>query len=330
MYICQVILDQLKHFTINTPLGVTGDYNSVKLGRNFIVIDTMNNFLNSGYAYSIGYKDAYLDVTHEPLKISEDAVILIEKEKYDKIIKDERIAEQLKTRRVIKFIGDETLAIDMVLTSMSVLPSRIGMRYATYDEEIQNILNSSIRKLAEKNNLLLNKSHAGKVSPEGGHFSNYFDEKNHDRNKYFGELAAFIRNKCPETDFEFSYIPRVDEHNINNLIEKVGSNQLLAIIDEYNKKAKEDFEARRNAYLENRSHITEEIHDLFISTIGIIDDYYMSTERINENNMLEDNIQLFLQSKTVEEQVRAAKEIQRMLNSNHFVKEEFQELSKLL
>ena len=200
-----------KHFTINTPLGVTGDYNSVKLGRKFIIIDTMDNFLNSGYAYSVGYRDAYLDVTHEPLKISDQAIVLIDSDKYDDIIKDESIASELESRRVIKFRGDEILAIDMVLSEMSILPSRIGMRYAFYDEEIHKILDSSIIELAEKNNLLLNKSHGGSLSPEGGHFSNYFDEKNHDRRKYFNDLAAFIREKC-NIDFEFTFMNRVDDY----------------------------------------------------------------------------------------------------------------------
>ena len=53
-----------KHFTINTPLGVTGDYNLVSNDRDFTIIDEIDNFLNSGYAYSVAYHDAYLDVSH--------------------------------------------------------------------------------------------------------------------------------------------------------------------------------------------------------------------------------------------------------------------------
>ena len=59
-----------KHFTINTPLENTGDYNFVTGERNFIILDNMENFINSGYGYSISYHDAYLDVSHEGLNIS--------------------------------------------------------------------------------------------------------------------------------------------------------------------------------------------------------------------------------------------------------------------
>ena len=58
-----------KHFTINTPLGATGAYNGVPTDRNFTIIDDASELINSGYTYSIAPRDAYLDVTHEPLKI---------------------------------------------------------------------------------------------------------------------------------------------------------------------------------------------------------------------------------------------------------------------
>lgn len=319
-----------KHFTINTPLGVTGDYNFVPLGRKFIIIDNMDNFLNSGYAYSVGYRDAYLDVTHEPLKISEEAIVLIDKDKYEEIVKDESIAEQLKGRRVVKYTGDENLAIDMILSEMSILPARIGRCYAIYDEDIQKILHSSIKTLAEKNNLLLNKSHAGALTPEGGHFSNYFDDKNHDRRKYFYDLSAFIRNKYPETNFEFTFMMRVDEESIDKLIDAIGTEQLLSLIEEYNQNVVEDFNMRKQSYLEGRKKINSKIHDLFISTIGLIDDYYMTNERISENSQLERHIQMFFQGKTLEEQIESARSIQELLKKNIRDQEEIDSLNKLL
>lgn len=58
-----------KHFTVNTPLGATFDYNIVQANRNFTIIDNIDLFLSSGYGYSVSYYDAYLDVTHEGLPI---------------------------------------------------------------------------------------------------------------------------------------------------------------------------------------------------------------------------------------------------------------------
>lgn len=85
-----------KHFTINTPLSYTGEYNAVDFNRNFTIIDDISNFLESGYAYTADYRDAYLDVTHEGLKISESAIVLIEESKYSSIMSDVKLANQLK------------------------------------------------------------------------------------------------------------------------------------------------------------------------------------------------------------------------------------------
>lgn len=318
-----------KHFTINTPLGVTGDHNTVLPDKNFIVIDTMDNFLNSGYAYTVGYKDSFLDVTHEHLDISEDAVILIRKERYDTLTKDPLIKEQLSNRKVIKFTGDEIVAIDMVLTELGALPYRIGHDYAFYDKEIEDILESSIKDLARKNNLTLNQNH-GAALVNGGHFSNYYDEKNYDYNKYLERFASFIREKYPETNFELIHMPRVDYESINELIDALGPDKLLDAINEYNKQVKKEFIRLRNDYLEDRKQITEDIHNLFISTIGLIENYYNQSERISENAHLEDNIKVFLQSRFVLEQVESARVIQKMLNRNLDTKEDTQDKNKLL
>ena len=72
-----------KHFTINTPLEVTGNYNAVKTDRDFIIIDSIDEFIKSNYGYSLSYHDAYLDITHEGLPISIDAVVLIKEENYN-------------------------------------------------------------------------------------------------------------------------------------------------------------------------------------------------------------------------------------------------------
>ena len=72
-----------KHFTVNTPLEVTGDYNTVSLDRTYTIIDNIDSFLSKGYGYSVAYHDAYLDVSHESLPVSLDAVVLIEESKYD-------------------------------------------------------------------------------------------------------------------------------------------------------------------------------------------------------------------------------------------------------
>jgi hypothetical protein len=175
-----------KHFTVNTPLEVTGDYNMVSTDRDYIIIDNMNGFLNSGYGYSVAYHDAYLDVSHEGLPISEEAVVLINDKNYNRIIEDSNVAEELAQRKVVRYKGETYLAVNMILSEMGALPSRIGFKYANYDKEIKDILDKSMRDLASENGLFFNKSHAGKEE----HFSNYYDDKNTD---YQNEKREYIK-----------------------------------------------------------------------------------------------------------------------------------------
>ena len=46
------------------------------------------------------YKDSYLDTTHERLPISQDAIVLINQDKYPELIKDDEVREQLKMRKM--------------------------------------------------------------------------------------------------------------------------------------------------------------------------------------------------------------------------------------
>ena len=128
-----------KHFTVNTPLEVTGNYNSVHTNRDYVIMDDVNEFLASEYGYSISYRDAYLDISHESLPISTGAIVLIGDENYDRIMSDEKIASQLAQRRVIRFKGDTDIAINMILTERGALPSQVSPQYADYDDEIRTM-----------------------------------------------------------------------------------------------------------------------------------------------------------------------------------------------
>lgn len=324
-----------KHFTVNTPLEVTGDYNFVDTDRDYIVIDNMQNFLDSGYAYSVGYKDAYLDVSHESLPISEQAVVLINDENYERIMADEKVASELAQRRVIRYKGDTTLAIDMALSEMGVLPSRIGSDYANYDMAIQNILESSMRCLARDNNLFFEKSHAGSLTPEGGHFSNYYDDKNKDYQKAFGEFVGFLRQKFPEheelfPDYKVSFSGTESE----KIVDKLGVDSLLEAIGEYNEKAAEKAKQNLEQYKEDRKSITPIIHEQFTQTIALINDLYKNRDifqSLDERVQMEEAIQGFLQGDTVIEQQKSAKRVYelvkaRELNKSEVTNEETQEI----
>lgn len=308
-----------KHFTVNTPLGVTGYYNSVSSDRDYIIMDSMNEFLKSGYGYSVAYHDAYLDVSHESLPISKDAIVLINDEKYERIMNDDKVASELAQRRVVRFKGDESIAISMILTEIGALPSTVGLRYAQYDSELRDIVSASIKDLAEEHGLFYDRSHAGELKPDGGgHFSNYYDEKNTDYIKAMEQFVAFLRQKFPEQEELFPEYLTFNENNSQDIIAKLGTEALLEAIDEYNDVQRSKAEESLESYKQDRQSITPEIHDKFVSTVNLVNDFYkaeVSYSDYEERTKTEEAIRKFFQSGTVSEQLEAAQKLEEILTT---------------
>lgn len=305
-----------KHFTINTPLAVTGYYNSVETDRDFIIIDDMSTFLNSEYGYSASYHDAYLDVSHEELPISESAVVLINEESYERIINDKKIANQLAQRRVVRYKGDEVIAINMILTEMGALPSVVGSRYAEYDPEIFSILDDSIKTLTEENSLFFNKSHAGQLKPDGGHFSNYYDDQNNDYEIAVGEFVNFINQKLSEQPELFTERLTITQSNAAQIVERVGANRLLEIINEYNELANDRLNRAFETRAQDKKNITPEVHKQFVETISLINGFYKTIPEYESDNakyQTEETIRKFMQANTVSEQLELAQHIKELI-----------------
>lgn len=307
-----------KHFTINTPLDVTGDYNLVSNDRDFTIIDEIDNFLNSGYAYSVAYHDAYLDVSHENLAISKNAIILINESKYQKLMHDPVLREQLSKRKIIIYKGEEYLAINMILSQIGVLPSKIGNKYAFYDNEINEILENSIKNLALSNGLLYNKSHGGKLSASGGHFSSYFDDQNNEFNQSINEFLVFLKNKFSSNTELINMRAIEDSSTSNKLIESIGANNLLDAINEFNILSNKSFKVRSEKFREDRKKLTPEISILFKRIVKFIDNFYNNEEynnyEFNDIKSLEEDIKLFYQADTVTEQLYALNRLLKFFN----------------
>lgn len=275
-----------KHFTVNTPLGYTHRYNQVKSKRKFIIIDSAQAFLDSPYHYSIGYFDAYLDVTHEFLPISKQAVILMSEENYNNSLNDKKLQDALAKRNVVVFTGDESLAINMYLTTLGVLPNLPGNPYMelAYDSEIQNILEQSIQDLANRYNLLYNQGH-GNIDGKGGHFSDLYDEIHKGIPFFENNVIQFLKKKYPYCSdlfrFHQTFATFIKSNDFHKLIQKVGSDEIIRTFNEYNKEALINFNERRKAYIAERSSITKEQHDVFVKTIEAIKDNYNSFDNLN-------------------------------------------------
>ena len=297
-----------KHFTINTPLSFTGSYNQVSSNRNFVIVDTPYAFCESGYGYSADFQDAYTDMTHEALPISEEAIVLIEENRYPEVVQDERIKEQLKERRVVIYRGDEATAINMVLSEEGVLPYRFG-KHMEYDPEIEKIMIQSMKGFCTRNHLDYSHNH-GNMFGRGGHFSDLLDSENHERREFEEEFSHFMQQTLPEYEglFTTSFF-----HYPERIVGAIGADKVLRGVNAYNEWAREEEIRRLQNYDEERKKVTPEIHELFVSTISIIRKYYEEKDRnpsFEYSEELHSAIVSFFHSPLVEEQVEAARKIQ--------------------
>lgn len=299
-----------KHFTVNTPLGVTGNYNTVSTDKNFIVFDKIDNFLESEYAYSIAGHDAYLDVSHEPLKISDQGFVMISDDKYENLIKNPKIAEELSKRKVIRFKGDETIALDMVLAAHGALPTQVGFAFAFYDQELNDIYENSFKALAEEHGLAYDKSHAGK----DGHFSSYYDDKNTDHSKTTNQILEFLKSKFPENANLFTEFSLRDSFKAHSIIQKLGVQNILGAINEYNDNAQKEMEQKFEIYSAERASIMPDERDKFVTTVRTINTFYQIPE-VSANREIEDVIQKFFQGKSKKEQLDAAEQVLTMIDA---------------
>ncbi len=302
-----------KHFTVNTPLEYTFDYNQVEANRNFTILDNITPFLDSSYGYSLAYHDAYLDVSHEALPISKEAIVLIEKKKYEKICKDVKVMEQLKARKVVIYEGEESLAVNMLLTEHGILPSKINEKYAVYDNELNAILENSIKDLAQKNHLLYDQAHGGK----NGHFTDLLDRKNKD---FIGELntfAAFLRKNFTEYEKEITDNALNDPNSSRRIIQKIGVDVLCKALKVYNQKMEEEIQKRQVNYKNERKALSADISSFFKTTFLRINEYYNKSEKgkysIEIQNQIEKQICDFYQKSTVQEQLIAAKNLWKII-----------------
>lgn len=319
-----------KHFTINTPLSITGDYNSVSDNRNFTIIDDITNFLNSPYVYSIAAHDAYLDVCHEPLIISDKAIILINKNTYEKLKNNKQLMNELNNKNVIIYQGEEFLAINMILTEHGIMPSKVGKKFLEdNDNLVEKLTESSLKKIAKSKNIYYDQSHGGKINDATGHFSNYFDEKNNDYNESIISLVNFLEKRFKRT---ISIGMLIEENKAQKLVTEIGTEELLKAIYDYNNQIEKEHEIIRKKYLEDRKKITPEISEIFVRTTKTIDNFYkeklFNNYSIKELEKLEEKFRLFFQSSTVEDQLKNASKILTILQRNQNLKEILDENTK--
>lgn len=324
-----------KHFTVNTPLEVTGNYNTVTMERDFIIIDNIKNFLEFGYGYTLAFRDAYLDVSHEALKISDEGIVLINEDKYERIISDDDIKKELEGKKVILYRGDTCLAIDMLLTELGAIPSNISQNYLKHDNRIYDILNNSLENLAKQNNLEYDRGHFG----TNGHFTSYYDDKNKEFNIYLDQFCNFLKQKFPE--YQELFVPNIFTNDVKEyspmqyevtrkrtyeIVRKVGAENLANAINEFNEIMKAKEKENNASLMEKRKTITEEMSNLFKKTTKLISYYFDNKNLFNfDNDMLnkiDESILIFLHNDDPNIQYEAAKFLNLIISQDYMIHEE--------
>lgn len=293
-----------KHFTINTPLKLTEEYNTVKNDRPFTIIDDINNFLNSGYAYSLSEKDAYLDITHEGLKISENATILISQENYEKIKNNKELLSKLSKRNLIIYKGNQALAINMFLSENGILPFRTEMN--AYDEETKQIIDNSLKQICNLYNIEYNRPHG-----YNGHFTSIIDQYENNGLNEINQLIQYLNNKYPE------YIIKGQPNNKNWLeyMNAIGKTNFVNAIEEFNKNNEVRLQQKKSLYINQHKEIPKEIKEIFRETFELIKINEQNISFQNETNELTKNIVKFFISKNIQEQIEASIKIKEIINN---------------
>ena len=303
-----------KHFTINTALGHTGSYNAVESDRNFTIIDTIDNFENSPYRYSLAYEDAYVDTTHEQLEISENAAILISKEKYEEIKDNQSLMAEIAERKLVVYSGDESTAINMFLTEQGIFPKNVGMKFHEYDPELNDILDNSIKELAAETDTPYGLGH-GNINGAGGHFSSFFDDHNLDYRNWQRDFLTALSDKFPDSESA----PRVlsNYEAAEQLIAEVGLENVTAALQEINANYQEKAKAERERYYKERESMTDEDKQLMQTTVQRIREYFKDTKDfVASRTAVYEPIQVFYQSKNLQEQIKAARQINQFFDQN--------------
>ena len=293
-----------KHFTINTPLKLTEEYNTVKNDRPFTIIDDINNFLKSGYAYSLSEKDAYLDITHEGLKISENATILISQENYEKIKNNKELLSKLSKRNLIIYKGNQALAINMFLSENGILPFRTEMN--AYDEETKQIIDNSLKQICNLYNIEYNRPHG-----YNGHFTSIIDQYENNGLNEINKLIQYLNSKYPE------YIIKGQPNNKNWLeyMNAIGKTNFVNAIEEFNKNNELRLQQKKSLYINQHKEIPKEIKEIFRETFELIKINEQNISFQNETNELTKNIVKFFISKNIQEQIEASIKIKEIINN---------------
>lgn len=229
-------------------------------GRNFIIVEPFDKQVDHDGLLNIDEADTYFN---GDLKLSNRAIVLMKLEEYKERYKDSAKREEMKNMNIRLFVGDEKIAVKMLLQDLGYVYEEVGMwGYALdtdtpelqYARKLENVMTAETERLQQE----------GKSIKPGTHF--YSETREIDLKKTMeleqDKIDRFVDMLAQNSDVNFSpkYLKRIfinrmflkddnEDHYLDSNIkepeglvrmgpkevfEKVGPEKLKEITQKYN------------------------------------------------------------------------------------------------
>lgn len=224
------------HFTLN---GLVSNHNKGAFdNQNFIVVDKLNKHLGIADFRSIRMEDTFV---FGEFPISNEAIILINESKYPELL---QAFPFLNTYNIVLFRGDEKVAVEMLLTSMNIVPEKIEEHSAEYTrrtelhkkyfssvtkqygiEEMKHVYSPEYKEDDEKN-LLLWQIYDIKFYTE---LFDYFAVKKEEKEQMIAFLTSYGNDRDAQTELLQQFIMNVGLENYQQFVLRYNQNIMDAI-----------------------------------------------------------------------------------------------------
>lgn len=265
-------------------------------GRNFIITEPFEKQVNHDGLLNIDEADTYFN---GDLKLSDKAIVLMKLEEYKERFKDPAKREEMKNMNIRLFVGDEKIAVKMLLQDLGYVYEEIGMwGYDLGEEKPEDKYARKLEAVMQAETERLQKE--GKNIKPGTHF--YSETREIDLRRNFEleneKLDRFVEMLFQYSDVNFSpkYLKRVfinrmsykeddEDHYLDSNIEepeglvkmgpqevfdKIGPEKIKEITKKYNEmileehkiaREKKDEELAKKGWIEKEETKGQEVID---------------------------------------------------------------------
>ncbi len=121
-----------KHFTINALSSNVSDIfmpSVIFNNRPIIIIEPLREKISNGLLANLNPIDTFFDLHNTRMEVSKNSVLLISEDKYQELIKSSQYKEMFDKFKVYLFRGEPSIACDIALLNLGILPQHsIGQR----------------------------------------------------------------------------------------------------------------------------------------------------------------------------------------------------------